>query len=526
MNDMDGANNFGCCLERGEGVDEDIERAVFYYREAATQSHRDGLYNFARCLDYGKGLHEEVGCAAKCYRLSAELNDASAQNSFGIFLERGIGMPSNLALAAHYYELAALQGHPDGASNLGFCLEHGRGVKPNIGLAAEYYKFVADHGYPEGDLNYRRCLRLLGRWDAPDRSSDISAHPPSHDDLSRQFIDCLKEPDALHGVAPEVLASIERFKVSTATQADFHLAAVGLDLGSDLGRGCTSIVSLGRYQKRTLVAVKAAINTRSAAFMKREASIHRKLSHPLVLAFRDDVADQHSAIVTEFAANGSLASHLAPAKGSESPHLERETRIARIIVGIVLAMRYVHSRAVIHRNLTPDNIMLDWEWNIRLGDFGNSTSPNAPGISTPADPYINKEWTSCDSHYCGPECYDDIYVPACDVFSFGMIFYELMVGKPAFPRTLLPHAVAKSLTVRDKRPSIPDFVLPEVRKLISDCWARDPADRAPFSQILNRLEEMKFKLTANVNSSKLSDFVKRIKDWEAANVSPAVASAQ
>jgi TPR repeat protein len=41
-NDADGANSFGCCLEQGEGIDEDIERAVLYYRKAASQSHPHG----------------------------------------------------------------------------------------------------------------------------------------------------------------------------------------------------------------------------------------------------------------------------------------------------------------------------------------------------------------------------------------------------------------------------------------------------------------------------------------------------
>jgi TPR repeat protein len=213
--------------------------------------------------------------------LSAELNSASAQNSFGIFLERGIGIQSNLSLAAHYYQLAAFQGHPDGANNLGFCLEHGRGVQQNIRLAAEYYKLAADRGHPEGELNYRRCLRLLGRWEVPDRSSDVSAHPPSHDDLAHQFIDCLKEPHALHGVASEFLTSIEQLHASMATQTHLHPAAAKLDPGSDLGPGHTSIVRLARSQEGTLVAVKTSVNQRSIEVIQREAAIHRSCNNEI-----------------------------------------------------------------------------------------------------------------------------------------------------------------------------------------------------------------------------------------------------
>jgi serine/threonine protein kinase len=70
----------------------------------------------------------------------------------------------------------------------------------------------------------------------------------------------------------------------------------------------------------------------------------------------------------------------------------------RIIVGIVLAMSYVHSQKVIHRDLTPENIMLDWKWNVRIADFGRSTSPDKPWISSISDD-SGQVWPSGDSHY-------------------------------------------------------------------------------------------------------------------------------
>jgi hypothetical protein len=68
----------------------------------------------------------------------------------------------------------------------------------------------------------------------------------------------------------------------------------------------------------------------------------------------------------------------------------------------------------------------------------------------------------------------------------------------------------------DAHPDFPDFVVPEVTKLFRDYWATDPDDRPSFNEILQRLERMNFKLTANVNSSQLSEFAKKVKDWEVA----------
>jgi mitogen-activated protein kinase kinase kinase 9 len=189
--------------------------------------------------------------------------------------------------------------------------------------------------------------------------------------------------------------------------------------------------------------------------------------------------------------------------------------VARIIVGIVLAMRYLHSQRIIHCNLTADNILLDWDWNVRIGDFGHSISPDKLAL-----PNIDERWRYINSHYLAPECYDNEYSWESDVFSFGLILYELVAREPAFPKDLSQYAVAKLLLVEDTRPTIPAFVLPTVQRLIRKCWKREPERRPTFNQILDQLEAMKFKLTANVNSSKLSEFVKKVKDWEETNDAP------
>jgi serine/threonine protein kinase len=218
-------------------------------------------------------------------------------------------------------------------------------------------------------------------------------------------------------------------------------------------------------------------------------------------------------IVTEFAGNGSLANHLLPSKY----HLISPNKIARIIIGIALAMRFLHSRYFIHCDLKPDNILLDWNWNVRITDFGQSISLNNPEIPSVTHPNTRDGLLFMDSYYFAPECYDNSWSQRSDVFSFGMILYELLTGQPVFSKELTSIKIVYMVAVKYELPNIPEFVLPSARELIKDCWAEEPGDRFSFDEIVDRLKEMKFKVMRNVNSSKISEFVKEIEEWEARN---------
>jgi hypothetical protein len=121
-------------------------------------------------------------------------------------------------------------------------------------------------------------------------------------------------------------------------------------------------------------------------------------------------------------------------------------------------------------------------------------------------------WASVDLHYAAPECYKREPTSKCDVFSFGLILFELVVGKGALPKDLRQIQVAKRFVIDKFRPDIPECVLPDVRELIADCWAEDPDDRLSFYGIFKRLKSMKFKVTPDVNPLKLAKFVKEVKE--------------
>jgi serine/threonine protein kinase len=286
---------------------------------------------------------------------------------------------------------------------------------------------------------------------------------------------------------------------------------------TEIGSGDSSVVKLSFDSKSNVNAVRISKNPNFAELIRREAAILKTVKHRVILALRydiSDIPDHCSAIVTEFVENGSLAGYLS----SRKYPLIGANRIARIIVGIALAMRFLHSRGVIHRDLNPGNVLLDRDWTVRIADFGQSILLINPEIPSLFQHNKASDWPSGDFHYLAPECYDHSYSQMSDVFSFGVILYELLVGKPAFPKDWKRIEIACAVAVKHKMPDIPKFVRPSVRELITECWAEEPGDRPPFDDIVDRLNEMKFKVMTNVNPSKISAFVKEIEDWESRNL--------
>jgi serine/threonine protein kinase len=111
---------------------------------------------------------------------------------------------------------------------------------------------------------------------------------------------------------------------------------------NELEKGDSSVVKLLLDSKPVLIVVKTLLNSHLAELIRLKADIHKTLKHPLILELHGEISERrghNSAIVTEFAGNGSLASHLPPAKC----RLSGANRITTSSVGITLALQIVHS---------------------------------------------------------------------------------------------------------------------------------------------------------------------------------------
>jgi serine/threonine protein kinase len=241
----------------------------------------------------------------------------------------------------------------------------------------------------------------------------------------------------------------------------------------------------------------------------REVELLAKLNHPCVVrvlgwAFPDG---SHAAqIHTEYAPSGSLKRLLADVKNGLARSFWNPTGIGILICGIVLGMRYIHLSGVIHRDLKPGNILLNEKGHPLIADFGASRLMCDDTTATAGYGTV---------YYSAPELIEEGVTTTMksDVFAFGLLLYEIIVGSPVFSDSDGIFGVIRRLRAKDL-PPIPLKCGLLINDVICRCWSMNPDDRPSFSDILARFEAHDFSLLPNANADALRDYCGAIREWE------------
>jgi serine/threonine protein kinase len=99
----------------------------------------------------------------------------------------------------------------------------------------------------------------------------------------------------------------------------------------------------------------------------------------------------------------------------------------QIIKGVAAGLAHAHRHGVIHRDVRPRNIAVGPRGVVKLGNFDLAFIPDAPNLSI-----TNSVRDHFDRRYVAPGVWEDPrrVVPACDVYSLGLVFYQLITGQP------------------------------------------------------------------------------------------------
>lgn len=254
----------------------------------------------------------------------------------------------------------------------------------------------------------------------------------------------------------------------------------------ELGRGGTAVVYLARDRKHDRsVALKVLLPHVAAAIgaerFKREITIAAGLTHPHILPLHDS------------GEAGGLLYYVMPFMRGESlrDRITREGRLpvdaaVRIAVEVLSALDRAHHEGIVHRDIKPDNILIEGGFAI-VADFGIARVKNAA-----ENPSITQTGIALGTPlYMSPEQAvgaQDIDARS-DLYSLGCVVYEMLAGKPPYTgesarQMLIRHSMDPVPSVRAVRPEVPEYVSRAIAKSMAKAPTERFASAGDFAQAL------------------------------------------
>ncbi|HWO88231.1 MAG TPA: protein kinase [Gemmatimonadales bacterium] len=267
--------------------------------------------------------------------------------------------------------------------------------------------------------------------------------------------------------------------------------AVGKDytIEGEIGRGGMGVVYRARDERlKRPVAIKVlppelAFRSDIRTRFLREAETAARLSHPHIVPIHT-VGDAAELVyfVMAYVDGESLAVRL---KRRGKLSIEEARRVAKETADALAA---AHQQGVIHRDVKPDNILLEGtRGRVIVTDFGIAKALSAEGgtlteagvaIGTPA--YMSPEQAAGDREIDGRS----------DLYSLGVVSYQMLTGElpfqaPSVAALLMKQIGERPAPVDRRRPEVP----PELSQIIMRCLEKDPEDRWPTADALRRALE-------------------------------------
>ncbi|KAL3606482.1 Cell cycle serine/threonine-protein kinase cdc5/MSD2 [Fusarium poae] len=201
-------------------------------------------------------------------------------------------------------------------------------------------------------------------------------------------------------------------------------------VGKILGKGgfavCYSGQLLPTKQRFALKIVKSHMPPKMEQKFQTELQIHSKMKHKNVVQFlRAFSYEKCTYLILELCPNGSLMDMVKRRKGLTEPEVRFYS------VQIAGAIKYMHNKGIIHRDLKMGNIFLDSQMNAKIGDFGLAAL-----LVTGRDMHTIRRTTLCGTpNYIAPEILEKGkkgHDHMVDIWSLGIIMFAMFTSKPPF----------------------------------------------------------------------------------------------
>jgi serine/threonine protein kinase len=403
--------------------------------------------------------------------LAALQGNADAQFQLGQRYAGGLDVKLDKKEALHWFKKAAVQGHASAQLALGRAYEKGEGTKKSLSSAQKWYAKAAAQQAPHAEKGLARVKQCIAK-----RRKSSSHHPTTSSTQSSTSHSSGGNEQVSIG-SPN-LAGVDD---SGGMQISLTIPYSHLTFGRKLGNGGFGEVFLGEW-RHTEVAIKKLrmkdMSPKILAAFKNEAGIMARLNSPHTVRLYGITLSPEYTLVMEYLPKGSLYDVLSTEKA-----LSWSTR-SQIALDMSIGLAFLHTEGIFHQDLKSLNVLLDNQYRAKLADFGLSKikRESSRTTSTLAQSVGTLPWKAPELFKRGSK-----YNTTCDMYSLGMILWELSSGK-------LPFADAQdndqivAWVVQGEQETIPAETPEYLKATIKACWALVPTRRPTAAQVVSALK--------------------------------------